>query len=93
MALSKRLCDSVRERAKYRCEYCQYPEILSTSPLSIDHIRIIGISPEGRATCNRLDLNDERRTDKFIQKSRENWIKGGFHPPLGSLRQQDEDAD
>ena len=154
MALSKQLRDSVRERAKYRCEYCQYPEILSTSPLSIDHIqprslggtdnyqnlalacrrcnerlynfitgidrktgleaplfdprlqiwsehfiwsadglRIIGISPTGRATCDRLDLNDERRPDKFIQKSRENWIKGGFHPPSGSPRQRDADAD
>ncbi|RUT01606.1 hypothetical protein DSM106972_067030 [Dulcicalothrix desertica PCC 7102] len=126
----------------YRCEYCRYPEFLSTSPLTIDHIKpqslggsddadnlalacrrcnerhynfIIGTDPEtqqevplfnprgqkwsdhfiwsedatkiigvtsiGRATCNRLDLNDERRADKFIQKSRHFWVKGGFHPP------------
>jgi 5-methylcytosine-specific restriction endonuclease McrA len=28
----------VRKRAEYRCEYCRYPEFLSTSPLTIDHI-------------------------------------------------------
>ncbi len=28
----------------------------------------------------RLDLNDERRNDRFIQKSRRFWVKGGFHP-------------
>jgi HNH endonuclease len=132
----------VRKRAEYRCEYCRYPEFLSTSPLTIDHINpqslggsddtdnlalacrrcnerhynftvgtdpeskqevplfnprcqkwsdhfiwsedatnIIGTTSTGRATCNRLDLNDERRTDRFIQKSRRFWVQGGFHPP------------
>jgi HNH endonuclease len=132
----------VRKRAKYRCEYCRYPEFLSTSPLTIDHInpqslggsddtdnlalacrrcnerhynftvgtdpetqeevalfnprcqtwaehfiwsedatKIIGVTPIGRATCNRFDLNDERCADNFIQKSRRFWVKGGFHPP------------
>lgn len=41
---------------------------------------MIGITPIGRATCNRLDLNDERRPHRFIQKSRQLWVQGGFHP-------------
>ncbi|MGH7998117.1 MAG: HNH endonuclease [Brasilonema sp.] len=28
----------IRQRANFRCEYCHYPEFLSTSPLTIDHI-------------------------------------------------------
>lgn len=28
----------------------------------------------------RLDLNDERPTNRFIQKSRRFWVKGDFHP-------------
>lgn len=142
MALPKLLIEQVRQRAKHLCEYCHYPEILSTAPLSIDHVQprslggkdtldnlalacrrcnerrynftegidpesglktpiynprrqlwsdyfiwsldaicIIGITPTGRATCQRLDLNDDRRPDKFIQKSRQQWAVSGFHPP------------
>ncbi|NEP17717.1 MAG: HNH endonuclease [Leptolyngbya sp. SIO4C1] len=142
MPLSKSLLAQVRQRAQYRCEYCHYPEILSTAPLSIDHVQprslggtddldnlalacrrcnerrynfiagidpesgietplfnpryqawsdhfiwssnglcLVGVTPIGRATCDRLDLNDDRRSDKFIQKSRRQWIQGGFHPP------------
>jgi hypothetical protein len=140
----------VRQRAKYRCEYCRYPEFLSTSPLTIDHIhpqslsgsdetdnlalacrrcnerhynfivgndpetqqevklfnprqqlwgehfiwsvdgsKIIGTTPIGRATCNRLDLNDERRSDRFIQQSRKLWVQGNWHPPEEDPRQMD----
>jgi len=140
----------VRQRANYRCEYCRYPEFLSTSPLTIDHIqpqslggiddpnnlalacrrcneryynfvvgidpetqqevelfnprrqfwaehfiwsvdgsKIIGTSPTGRSTCNRLDLNDERRSDRFIQQSRKLWIKGNWHPPEEDPRERD----
>lgn len=142
MKISKKVVDLVRERAKYRCEYCHYPEFLSTSPLTIDHIfprslggtdelknlclacrrcnehhynfttgidpqtqqetslfnprtfqwsdhfiwttdgtKIIGLTPIGRATCHRLDLNDERRNDHFIQRSRKLWKQGKWHPP------------
>ncbi|MEM9946587.1 MAG: HNH endonuclease signature motif containing protein [Cyanobacteria bacterium P01_D01_bin.36] len=142
MPLPKSLRNRVRQRAQFQCEYCHYPEILSTAPLSVDHIQprslmgtddfgnlalacrrcnerrynftaaidpqtgiesplfnprchtwgehfiwsqnalcIMGVTPIGRATCMRLDLNDDRRPDKFIQKSREQWLKGGFHPP------------
>ncbi|MEO0540406.1 MAG: HNH endonuclease [Cyanobacteria bacterium P01_A01_bin.105] len=142
MPLPKALTDLIRQRARHRCEYCHYPELLSTAPLSIDHIQprslggsdemnnlalacrrcnerrynftagidsesgievalfnprrqnwpehfiwssdslcILGTSPTGRATCQRLDLNDERRADKFIQRSRQQWLLSGLHPP------------
>ena len=38
MPLHKSLLNQVRERANYQCEYCHYPEILSTAPLSIDRL-------------------------------------------------------
>jgi len=142
MILPKSLLVLVRQRAQFRCEYCRYPELLSSAPLSIDHLRpvslggtdelenlalacrrcnerrynfttgidpttkvevplfnprqhrwsdhfrwtadgrcIVGITPIGRATCNRLDLNDERRGGKFIQYARQKWIESGLHPP------------
>ena len=142
MSLSKALINQVRERAEYRCEYCHYPEILSTAPLSIDHIEpkslggtdelfnlalacrrcnerrynftnaidpekgvemplfnpwtqrwsdhfiwsvdrlsIVGTTSIGRATCLRLDLNDSRRSDRFIQSSRQQWLLSGLHSP------------
>ena len=142
MPIPKSLYEQVRQRAQYRCEYCHYPELLSTAPLSIDHLQpqslggtdnldnlalacrrcnerrynftigidpdtgketplfnprqqiwaehfmwtfdglcIIGKTPTGRATCERLDLNDERRGEKFIQKSRQRWVESCLHPP------------
>lgn len=142
MSLPKSLYEIVRRRAQFQCEYCHYPELLSSAPLSIDHIqprslggsddldnlalacrrcnerrynfttgidpetetevalfhprqqqwahhfiwstdalRIIGRTSTGRATCNRLDLNDERREQSFIQNARRQWIAGGLHPP------------
>jgi hypothetical protein len=46
-----------------------------------DKLRVLGLSALGRATCERLDINDDRRADKFIQKSRQFWVRGGWHPP------------
>ncbi|MBI3327235.1 MAG: HNH endonuclease [Nitrospinae bacterium] len=42
---------------------------------------IIGQTPTGRATGERLDLNDERHDDGFIRMSRALWVQGGWHPP------------
>ena len=142
MGIPKSLYEVVRQRAQFQCEYCHYPELLSSAPLSIDHLypqslggsnnldnlalacrrcnerrynfttgidpatetetalfnprqqqwsdhfiwsanalQIIGRTPTGRATCNRLDLNDERREEPFIQNARRQWIVGGLHPP------------
>jgi hypothetical protein len=46
-----------------------------------DGLKIIGITPIGRATCNRLDFNDEYHNEGFIIKARRLWVKGGWHPP------------
>jgi hypothetical protein len=142
MPIPKQLQNLVRERGKHRCEYCHYPEILSTSPLSIEHTLpkslggtddfenlalacrrcnekrynfttgidpatkkaeplfnprqdhwaehfiwsangtyLTGTTPIGRATCNRLDLNDEKRQEPFIQSARKQWVASGLHPP------------
>jgi hypothetical protein len=45
-----------------------------------------GITPIGRATCNRLDLNDMRypETDS-IRATRRLWLQTGLHPPLSDL--------
>jgi len=43
---------------------------------------IEGITPIGRATCIRLDLNDTRYPDDdSIIATRGFWIKTGLHPP------------
>lgn len=39
------------------------------------------MTPIGRATCQRLDLNDENHDDQFIQESRQLWVRGSWHPP------------
>lgn len=52
-----------------------------------DALRIIGITPTGRATCHRLDLNDKDHNDGAIVKARRLWIRGGWHPPEDDPRQ------
>jgi HNH endonuclease len=46
-----------------------------------DRLKIIGITPIGRGTCHRLDLNDDRHNDGSIVKARRLWLRGGWHPP------------
>ncbi|MBD2346165.1 HNH endonuclease [Anabaena subtropica] len=53
---------------------------------SEDGLKIIGLTSTGRATCNSLDLNDERHNEGSIVKARRLWIKGGWHPPDEDLR-------
>ncbi|MES1026612.1 HNH endonuclease signature motif containing protein [Gloeocapsa sp. BRSZ] len=52
-----------------------------------DGVKIISLTSVGRATCNRLDLNDESHNDGFIQRARRFWIQGGWHPPSDDPRQ------
>jgi HNH endonuclease len=49
---------------------------------SADGQNIVGITPIGRATLNRLDLNDDFHDDGSIQRARRLWIRGGWHPPI-----------
>ncbi|MEH2400474.1 HNH endonuclease signature motif containing protein [Nostoc sp.] len=51
-----------------------------------DGLKIIGKSATGRATCHRLDINDEFHNQGFIQASRQLWIQGGWHPPVDDPR-------
>jgi hypothetical protein len=48
---------------------------------SADGQRILGITPMGRATVERLDMNGDRHDDGSIQRARRLWIRGGWHPP------------
>ena len=42
---------------------------------------IRGKTSIGRATCDRLDLNDQKHNEEAIVKARRFWIRGGWHPP------------
>lgn len=44
-------------------------------------LKIVGITPTGRATCSRLDFNDVFHNQGFIQESRHLWIQGGWRSP------------
>lgn len=52
-----------------------------------DGLKIVSMSSVGRATNNRLDLNDEVHNDSFIQRARRFWLQGGWHPSGGDPRQ------
>ena len=43
--------------------------------------KIFGITAIGRATIERLDMNDDRHDDGAIQRARRLWMRGGWHPP------------
>jgi hypothetical protein len=41
-----------------------------------------GLTPIGRATCNRFDLNDMRYPEEdSIRSTRQIWAQTGLHPP------------
>ena len=50
---------------------------------SVNRLQIVGKTAIGRATCHRLDLNDDRHNDRFVIRARLLWLKGGWHPPDG----------
>jgi HNH endonuclease len=53
-----------------------------------DGTRILGITSTGRATCDRLDMNDERyKGERSIQEARALWVQVGWHPPSEDPRQ------
>lgn len=58
---------------------------------SLDGRTIIGTTPIGRATCERLDLNDERYPiDDSIRSARGFWVIAGLHPPDQDPRESPE---
>jgi len=48
---------------------------------SRDCLQIVGVSKIGRATCKRLDMNDDEHDEGAILKARRLWLKGRWHPP------------
>ncbi|NJN30457.1 MAG: HNH endonuclease [Synechococcales cyanobacterium RM1_1_8] len=54
---------------------------------SQDSQTILGTSPIGRATINRLDMNDDRHDDGSIRRARRLWLRGGWHPPSDDPQQ------
>ncbi len=46
----------------------------------VDRLRIVGLTPTGRATVVLLDLNDDRHGGVVI-RIRERDLKDGYHPP------------
>lgn len=143
MPISDEAKQTIRERARYLCEYCHSLERLSANRFTVDHVIprslggsdeinnlalacrrcnerrynfvasvdpetqeivpifnprqqkweehfvwvdqgvvIKGITPTGRATCIRLDLNDLRYPESdSIRETRRLWAKTGLHPP------------
>ncbi|MDX2272118.1 MAG: HNH endonuclease signature motif containing protein [Cyanobacteriota bacterium] len=53
-----------------------------------DALRILGTTSTGRATCNRLDLNDDEHDEGAILQVRQFWVSAGWHPPLKDPRQE-----
>jgi hypothetical protein len=48
---------------------------------SRDGCEVLGTTAIGRATSNRLDINDRQHNEGFIRDARQLWIQGGWHPP------------
>jgi hypothetical protein len=68
------IVDLFNPRQQHWCEH------FSWTP---DGTEILGQTAIGRATCERLDLNDRRYPlEDSIRKVRQIWVKAGWHPPL-----------
>jgi hypothetical protein len=54
----------------------------------MDATKIVGTTAIGRATCNRLDMNDEKyQGERSICEARALWLEAGWHPPADDPRQ------
>jgi HNH endonuclease len=55
-----------------------------------DATKIVGTTAIGRATCDRLDMNDRKyRGERSICEARTLWLEAGWHPPDNDPRQSD----
>jgi hypothetical protein len=81
---------SIRAAARNRCGYCLSPQHLLMARLEIEHIvprskggptenglRVVGLTPVGRATVAALHLSD----DPDVLEVRSYWVIAGLHPP------------
>lgn len=48
---------------------------------SMDRLRVVGLTAVGRATCQRLDINDDEHDEGSIIGARCLWLRGGWYPP------------
>ena len=69
MSIPKSLYEIVRQRAQFQCEYCHYPELLSSAPLSIDHI-------QPRSLGGSDDLNNLALACRRCNERRYNFTTG-----------------
>ena len=86
LPISRALREQVKQRADFRCKYCQTSEWLSGVEGEIDQMygnrwsedatRIIGITPCGRGTVEALRLNH-----LLAVSARTVWARAGYHPP------------
>lgn len=86
MSISKSLYEAIRQRAQFQYEYCHYPELLSSAPLSVDHIQPRSLN--GSDGLNNLALACRRCNER-----RYNFISGidpetETEVPLFNPRQQ-----
>lgn len=86
MSLPKSLLNQIRERANYQCEYCHYPEVLSTAPLSIDHLlpRSLG----GTDELSNLALACRRCNERRYNFTKALDLDTGIETPLSNPRHQ-----
>lgn len=47
---------------------------------SVDGIRVMGLTPSGRATVDVLQMNNE-----YVVEARRFWVFAGWHPPSGEF--------
>ncbi|WP_156518455.1 hypothetical protein [Phormidesmis priestleyi] len=51
---------------------------------------MVRLTPMGRATCDRLDVNDDRyQGERSITEARSLWVEAGWHPPGDDPRQSE----
>jgi hypothetical protein len=55
MATGDSIRSAVADRARYRCEYCHYPEAASSTPLELDHV--LPEAKDGATTLENLALS------------------------------------
>ena len=83
MAAGDPLRSAVADRARYRCEYCHYPEAASSTPLELDHI--LPEAKDGPTTLENLALSCRAcNLHKYVKIEARDPLTGGneslFHP-------------
>jgi 5-methylcytosine-specific restriction endonuclease McrA len=83
MATGGALRSAVADRARYRCEYCHYPEAASNTPLELDHV--LPEAKDGPTTLGNLALSCRAcNLHKYVKTEARDPLTVGnealFHP-------------